>query len=85
MASEEHSVLPDWFVCCVAQGHRSEALQSIAGDMQTADVILQSSGDWLLQCRASEHFVQGMKAILHVEPAGEQVIRILKLLCDYRV
>ena len=51
------------------QGHRSEALQSIAGDMQTADVMPTVAGDWLLQCRASEHFAQGMKAIFHVDEA----------------
>ena len=51
------------------QGHRSEALQSIAGDMQTADVVPTAAGDWLLQCRASEHFAQGMKAIFHVDEA----------------
>jgi hypothetical protein len=37
--------------------------------MQTADVVVSSPGDWLLQCRASEHYAQGMKAIFHVEDA----------------
>ncbi len=52
------------------QGERKESLQLIPGAMHSQDVVLDSAGDYLMQCRTTNHFDKGMSALLAVAPSG---------------
>lgn len=52
------------------QGHRRESLQLIPGAMHSQDVVLDAAGDWLMQCRTTNHHDNGMSALLSVAPSG---------------
>lgn len=60
------------------QGRRSSALYSLAGEMQTADIVPRAAGDFTLQCRTAEHVAGGMIASFHVEDDGQLLIYMKK-------
>lgn len=59
------------------QGERKETLQLIPGAMHSQDAVLDSAGDYLLQCRTTDHLENGMSALLAVAPSGALLERIL--------
>ena len=61
---------------CFVQGRRSSALYSIAGEMQTADIVPRAAGDFTLQCRTAEHVAGGMIASFHVEDDGQPLLHL---------
>ena len=52
------------------QYQRKESLQFIPGRMHQQDALLDQAGDWLVQCRTTDHFDAGMAALLSVNASG---------------
>ena len=52
------------------QYQRKESLQFIPGRMHQQDALLDQAGDWLVQCRTTNHFDAGMAALLSVSASG---------------
>ena len=52
------------------QYQRKESLQFIPGRMHQQDVLLDQAGNWLVQCRTTNHFDAGMAALLSVTAAS---------------
>ena len=52
------------------QYQRKESLQFIPGRMHQQDALLDQAGDWLVQCRTTNHFDAGMAALLSVTASG---------------
>ena len=52
------------------QYQRKESLQFIPGRMHQQDALLDQAGNWLVQCRTTNHFDAGMAALLNVNASG---------------
>ncbi len=52
------------------QSQRKESLQFIPGRMHQQDALLDQAGEWLVQCRTTNHFDAGMAALLSVTASG---------------
>lgn len=60
------------------QGQRRESLQLIPGAMHSQDVVLDAAGDWLMQCRTTNHYDNGMSVLLAVAPSGTAYSTLLQ-------
>ena len=45
------------------QGRNQNSMMLLPGAMETADVKLSASGNWIFQCRVAEHLADGQCAI----------------------